>query len=102
MFCCLSLSLAYCCLNRIRVELARGGSRRDGGGGRDGGRRGDDDRGGHGRGGDRFERGASSYSVFVANTCCSVELRGFCCNAYDAFELLQVATRLSALTSAYA
>uniref|UniRef100_A0AAV1V0V1 RRM domain-containing protein n=1 Tax=Peronospora matthiolae TaxID=2874970 RepID=A0AAV1V0V1_9STRA len=42
---------------RIRVELARGGSRRDGGGGRDGGRRGDDDRGGHGRGGDRFERG---------------------------------------------
>ncbi|CAI5721366.1 unnamed protein product [Peronospora farinosa] len=47
---------------RIRVELARGGSRRDGGrrdgGGRDGGRRGDDDRGGNGRGGgDRFERG---------------------------------------------
>ncbi|OWZ23718.1 hypothetical protein PHMEG_0001354 [Phytophthora megakarya] len=39
---------------RIRVELARGGSRRDGGG-----RRGDDDRGGYGRGGggDRFERG---------------------------------------------
>ncbi|ETI30175.1 hypothetical protein, variant 2 [Phytophthora nicotianae CJ01A1] len=37
---------------RIRVELARGGSRRDGGGG---GRRGDDDR--YGRGGDRFERG---------------------------------------------
>ncbi|CAH0517819.1 unnamed protein product [Peronospora belbahrii] len=43
---------------RIRVELARGGSRRDGGG-RDGGRRGDDDRSGYGRGGggDRFERG---------------------------------------------
>ncbi|KAE9050513.1 hypothetical protein PR001_g2320 [Phytophthora rubi] len=42
---------------RIRVELARGGSRRDGGGG-GGGRRGDDDRGGYGgRGGDRFERG---------------------------------------------
>ncbi|KAI9907032.1 hypothetical protein PsorP6_003893 [Peronosclerospora sorghi] len=40
----------------IRVELARGGSRRDGGG-RDGGRRGDDDRGGYGRGSDRFERG---------------------------------------------
>uniref|UniRef100_K3WQ99 RRM domain-containing protein n=1 Tax=Globisporangium ultimum (strain ATCC 200006 / CBS 805.95 / DAOM BR144) TaxID=431595 RepID=K3WQ99_GLOUD len=38
---------------RIRVELARGGSRRDDRGGRDGGR----DRDG-GRGGDRFERNA--------------------------------------------
>ncbi|KAG3121556.1 hypothetical protein PI124_g261 [Phytophthora idaei] len=40
---------------RIRVELARGGSRRDGGGG--GGGRRDDDRNGRGGGGDRFERG---------------------------------------------
>ncbi|GMF41926.1 unnamed protein product [Phytophthora fragariaefolia] len=43
------------CLCSIRVELARGGSRRDGGGRRD------DDRGGYGGrgggGGDRFDRG---------------------------------------------
>ena len=61
------MCLVLWCLPRIRVELARGGSRRDGGrregGGRDGGRRGDDDRGGNGRGGggDRFERGTLSF-----------------------------------------
>ena len=59
-----------------------GRTRREGGGGRDGGRRGDDDRGGHGRGGDRFERGAFDCSVVVlicsAVQCCALAIEGLC------------------------